>query len=36
MLIDLDVFEVSEIIELLRDEKVFDERVEEAENLIAE
>ena len=28
--------EVSEIIELLGDEKVFDERVEEAENLIAE
>jgi len=36
MLIDLDVFELAEIFELLEDEKVFEERIEEAEHLIAE
>ncbi len=36
MLIDFDVFDLSEIIELLTNPEIFEERVEEAENLIAE
>jgi len=36
MLIDLDVFEVNEILEFIEFDNVFTERVEEAENLIQE